>query len=298
MPKIDDSTGFSAPTLCVDAKRVYAIFATGEMMCCTHDGNEVWQKLMPLPDIHYGYASSLLLLGDKLIVQYDLFETQTLYALNVHTGETIWETPREAASSWSSPVALVVDGKAVIFATTNKTAHAFDAKTGDILWTHWGMGGEVATCAFPSPERNAFYFSNASAFTGVFSATDGAILCENGNVPAPDVATPVLFGNKYLLFTSSGSIIALDTENAKELYEMFSDGGYYEFYSSPVIVQDKIVSVDLDGELYLMDAAGDKLVVEGKYSIGKEVVAIPAFHQGNIIVRTSGGELICLEAGP
>ena len=107
---IDDSTGFSAPTLCVDSKRVYAVFATGEMICCTHDGQEVWRKQMPPPDISYGYASSLLLLGDKLIVQYDLHETQTLYAISVFTGDAVWEKSREAASSWASPISALRPG--------------------------------------------------------------------------------------------------------------------------------------------------------------------------------------------
>ena len=292
LPKVDDYVGFSAPTLCCDAKRVYAVFATGELLCCTHDGGEVWRKLLPMPEIGYGYASSLLLLGDKLIVQYDLRETQTIYAVNVHTGETVWERNREAATSWSTPVALVTDGKAVIFAATNKTAEAFDAETGEILWTHKGMGGEVATSAFADVTRNAFYFSNASAFTGAFSASDGAILCENGNVPDPDVASPVLFGDKYILFTSGGSVIAIDAENAKELYEENFDNG---FNASPVIVQNKIVAVNLDGDLFLLDATGDALVTEGTYSIGKEVVATPAFCNGTIIIRTSDNELICLE---
>ena len=291
-PRIDDNTGFSAPTLCVDAKRVYAIFASGELLCCTHDGKEVWRKQMPFPEISYGYASSLLLLGDRLIVQYDLLDTQTLYAINVQTGDTIWETPGETAQSWSSPVALVTDGKAVIFTATNKTAHAFDAETGENLWSHKGMGGEVATTAFADASRGAFYFANSSAFTGAFSAADGAILCENTNVPSPDVASPVLFGDKYIMFTSYDCAIAIGAEDAKELYEKSFDSG---FYSSPVVVQGKIVAIDLSGELYLMDAAGDELVIEGQYSIGKSVVAIPAFYQGHVIVRTEDNELICLE---
>ena len=296
IPKVDDYVGFSAPTLCCDAKRVYAVFATGEMLCCSHDGTEVWRKLLPSPDISYGYASSLLLLGDRLIVQYDLLDTHTMYAINAQTGETIWERRREAAQSWATPVALVTDidadGKAVIFAATNKTAEVFDAETGEIIWSHRGMGGEVATGAFADVARNAFYFSNASAFTGAFSATDGTILCQNGNVPSPDVASPVLFGDKYLLFTSGGSVIAIDAENAKELYEEDFDNG---FNASPVIVQNKIVAVNLDGDLFLMDAAGDKLIVEGTYPVGKEVVATPAFCRGTVIIRTYDNELICLE---
>jgi len=40
------------------------------------------------------------------------------------------------------------------------------------------------------------------------------------------------------------------------------------------------------------------LVTEGTYALGKDVVATPAFHQGKIIIRTEGNELICLESTP
>ena len=290
-PDTTEDTGISAPTLCVDKHRVYAIFATGEMICCVHTGEVVWRKQMPDPEIMYGYASSLLLLGDRLIVQYDLEESQTLYALSVFTGESLWETKREASTSWSTPTALVKDGKAVIFTAGNKTAEVCDAETGDILWQKECMGGEVATSAFA--KDNIFYFSNASAFTGAFSAMDGEILCKNEGVPAPDVASPVLFGDQYMLFGSGGSVIAINAKDATELYEEYFDNG---FYSSPVVVQNKIVAINLDGDLFLMDATAESLTIEGKFSLEKKVVAVPAFYKEKIIVRTSENELICLEA--
>ena len=42
----------------------------------------------------------------------------------------------------------------------------------------------------------------------------------------------------------------------------------------------------------------DKIETEGKYSLGKKVVCVPAFHRGNLILRTSENELICLESKP
>ncbi|MFG0249151.1 MAG: PQQ-binding-like beta-propeller repeat protein, partial [Phycisphaeraceae bacterium JB051] len=65
-PDLTDDTGVAAPTLCVDNTRVYGIFATGEMICTDHAGNVIWQRQLPTPDIMYGYASSPLLLGDRL----------------------------------------------------------------------------------------------------------------------------------------------------------------------------------------------------------------------------------------
>lgn len=292
-PDVTEDTGISAPTLCVDKSRVYAIFATGEMLCCDHDGKVLWRRQLPSPEIMYGYASSPLLLGDKLIVQYDLEKTQTLYALDVHTGQDVWKCDRQTSSSWSSPTALVKTDKVIIFTAGNTAAEGIDGNTGRLLWKKEGMGGEVATSAVA--RDGAFYFANTGAFTGAFDAADGKIRFKNENVPAPDVASPVLTGNTFMLFTSGGSVLGISAEDGKELYEKSFDSG---FYASPVVMGDRIVAVNLNGDLFLLKPSANDLTVEGKFSVGKKVVAIPAFHRGNIIIRTADNDLVYLESTP
>lgn len=292
-PDLTEDTGVSAPTLCVDKARVYGIFATGEMICCTHDGKVVWRRQLPPPEIMYGYASSPLLLGDKLIVQYDLEEKQTLYALDVHTGKDVWTSERKTSPSWSSPSAMVKDGNIIIFTAGNRAAEGIDGNTGRVIWKNESLGGEVATSAFV--HNDLFYFSNTGAFTGAFRASDGKVLFRNDNVPAPDVASPLFAANTFILFSSGGSVIAIDSQNGKELYEKSFDNG---FYASPVILGGKIVAVNLDGDLFLMTASPKDLLIEAKFSIGKKIVSIPAFYQGSIIVRTFDNELIRLESKP
>ncbi len=293
IPKASEDTGLAPPTVCVDAERVYAIFGTGEMVCCSHAGETIWRKQLPYPDVNYGYASSPLLLGDRLIVQYDLNEVQTIYAFNVLNGETLWEKKRDAAPSWSSPVAWVANGKAIVFTAGCKTAEAYDAQTGESLWRQECMGGEVATSG--SVRDGIFYFSNTGAFTGAFSATDGKILFKNEDTPAPDVASAVLYNDLYILFTSGGSVLGIDAKDGKELFEENFDNG---FYASPVAVGGKIIAANLDGDLLLLSATREKLTVEAKYSMKTKLFAVPALSGGNVIVRTGANELVCLEAEP
>ena len=291
LPEVGEDTGYAAPTPCVDAKRVYAVFASGDVLCLDHDGKILWHKCLPDPVVMYGYASSPLLMGDKLIVQYDLDESQTLFALNVFTGEIAWKNERDASASWSSPKGLVVDGKGMIFTAGNELAELFDLKTGEEMWWLECMGGEVAASA--SARDGNIFFSNVGAFTGAIRAEDGEILFQNEDSPAPDVASAVLFEDQYLLFGSGGTIIGIDATDGHELYEVDLDNG---FYSSPVAVGGKIVAVDLDGVLYEFEPGAEKLETVGKYELGKGVVCVPAFHKGNVILRTRNNALICLEA--
>ena len=291
LPEVGEDTGYAAPTPCVDSKRVYAVFASGDVLCVGHDGTRLWHKRLPNPVVMYGYASSPLLMGDKLIVQYDLDESQTLFALNVFTGEIAWENERDASASWSSPKGLLVDGKGMIFTAGNELAELFDLETGEELWWLECMGGEVAASA--SARDGVVYFSNTGAFTGAISADEGEILFRNDESPAPDVASAVLLGDRYFLFGSGGTIIAIDAKDGRELYEKDVDSG---FYASPVAVGGKIVAVDMDGVVYLFEPEDDELETEGKYELGKRVVCVPAFHKGDLILRTKDNELVCLEA--
>ena len=61
-------------------------------------------------------------------------------------------------------------------------------------------------------------------------------------------------------------------------------------------VGGKVVAVDLDGVLYQFEPEEDEIEIRGKFELGKKVVCVPAFHKGNIILRTAENELICLEA--
>ena len=292
-PEVSPDTGYAAPTMCADSQRVYAVFASGEVLCLAHDGTTLWRRQLPEPVIMYGYASSPLLMGDKLVVQYDLDETQTVFALNVFTGETVWKTERESAPSWSSPKGVVLDGKGMVFTAGNSFAELFDLETGKQLWSQECMGGEVATSA--SVRDGRIFFSNTGAFTGAFNAADGEILFRNDDSPAPDVPSAVLFGDQYLLFGSGGTIIAIDAADGHEIYEEDLDNG---FYSSPVVVGGKIVAVDLDGVLYKMEPEDDEIEIEDKFELGRRIVCVPAFHKGDVILRTEDNELICLEAKP
>lgn len=292
-PELSEDTGVSAPTVCVDKQRVYVIFATGEMLCCDHEGKILWQKQLPTPDIMYGYASSPLLLGDRLIVQYDLDSMQTLYAFDVVTGKDIWKSQRQSSASWSSPVAMVRGEQVIIFVAGNRSAEGIDASTGDVLWKKEDMGGEVATSAIV--HNNTFYFSNAGAITAAFKADTGEYVFKNDNLLSPDVASPVLINETLLLFTSGGSVIGVSADKGEECFEYNFDNG---FYASPVVINNKVVAVNLDGDLFLLNASTRSLTIEGKFSINKKVVSIPAFHHGNIIIRTVDNDLLYLESAP
>ena len=69
--EVTEATGYAAPTMATDGLRVYAIFATGDVVALSLEGQELWHKNLGVPKNHYGHASALATYNDLLIVQLD-----------------------------------------------------------------------------------------------------------------------------------------------------------------------------------------------------------------------------------
>ena len=54
-----------------DGRRVYAIFANGDLVAVDFDGQQVWLKNLGQPKNPYGHASSLAMYQSLLLVLFD-----------------------------------------------------------------------------------------------------------------------------------------------------------------------------------------------------------------------------------
>ncbi len=59
-PKVNDDTGYASSTAATDGRRVFAIFANGDLAAFDFNGNLAWSKSLGIPDNAYGHASSLV----------------------------------------------------------------------------------------------------------------------------------------------------------------------------------------------------------------------------------------------
>ena len=70
-PERPPDAGYAAPTVATDGRRVFAIFANGDLAGFDMNGNLAWSKSLGIPESTYGYASSLTMYKNLLIVQFD-----------------------------------------------------------------------------------------------------------------------------------------------------------------------------------------------------------------------------------
>lgn len=287
--RVNDDTGHAASTMAVDGRAVYAAFATGDLAALDFDGKILWSRNLGVPELNYGYGSSLALLGDLLLVQLDQLEGGRLIGVDTATGKNRWEIAREVTSSWSTPLVADTTAGVRVFLNGTPTLIAYDPVRRRKLWALDGMMGENA----PSPayaDGRVFAANQLLSMVAVDVKT-GKKLWEVYD-GLPDVASPVA-GDGFVVMTASyGLVTALDAATGHVLMQHEFKTG---FWASPIIAGGRIYALDQSGvtRIFIADRS---LKLLASPAIGEPTVATPAFRAGDIFIR-GNRHLFCIR-GP
>jgi outer membrane protein assembly factor BamB len=277
-PRTTEDTGLAAPTLTTEGNIVVAIFGTGDIIAFDMEGDRLWARNLGVPANHYGHSSSLLTWDGKVFVQYDTMQGARLMALNINTGQTIWETPRDSGVSWASPLLVEVNGKYQIVLSANPDVAAYDISTGQKLWSVNCMSGEVG----PSPAYGGglVYAGNEYAKLVAINPANGELVWDD-NYYLPEVSSPVYHDGLLYIATSYAVFACFDATNGEFLWEFDAENG---FYSSPVIADGKIYIFDLDGQAYVFQPGREANLISSPV-LGEKVFATPVFADGRLYIR-------------
>jgi outer membrane protein assembly factor BamB len=287
-PEIPETTGYAASTMATDGRRVYVIFATGDVAALTLEGKLVWAKSFGPLKNPYGYASSLATWHDRLIVLLDQGEAEDgkskLYALDDRTGQIVWQTPRKVGSSWASPITFEAAGKAQVVALSIPWAISYNLTDGSESWRVECLNGEVT----PSPVfASGLVFVPSPSEKLLAIRPDGHGDVSKSHVAwsteenVPDVTSPVSDGELIFTLTTPGLLTCFDVKTGKKLWEHDYE---IECHSSPSIA---------DGRVFIFGQKGAAIIVAAAREF-KELFrtdmpdvfhASPAFADSMIIMR-------------
>jgi outer membrane protein assembly factor BamB len=296
----DASGGFAGPTAATDGRRVYAMFANGDLAAFDCNGNLAWARSFAPINNQYGHAASLELWQDRLIIQLDHGDSDQkvsrLIAVNTATGQTAWEKPRETHGTWSTPVAIEAAGKAQIITLGLPHVISYAATDGAGLWRVEGIDGEITPSPIfagglvlaPSPSAKLFAIKPDGA--GEVTKTHVAWITEDG---VPDITSPVSDGQRVYLLTTGGTLTACDLKTGKKVWEKDLET---EFKASPAVAGDRLYLVGSKGVVVVL-AAGPEFKELARTDLADQVVASPAFADGRLFLRTRQS-ILCLGHKP
>lgn len=279
--KVDpmDDTGFAAPSAATDGRYVFAIFPTGDLVCLDQNGDSMWSKNIGVPDNHYGHSSSLLVWKNLLLIQFDTNVTGKVLALDVHSGDLVWETTRSSKISWASPILANFGDHFELILASSPHVSAYDPESGKELWSFDCLSGEVG----PSPAFHngiAFVANEYAKLTAFKPGAPPSVLWEN-NEYLPEVSSPVAAKDLLFVGTSYGVIACYSSNTGEILWEYDCDRG---FYASPIIIDDKVYFLDRGGKMYIFSVDGTLNFINDP-ELGERTVSTPAFSEGRIYIR-------------
>lgn len=277
-PKTSEETGLAAATAATDGRRVYAIFANGDLVACDLDGRRVWARNLGVPKNPYGHSSSLLAVRGWLLVQYDQENGGRLLALRGADGSTVWDVLRAVKAGWSSPIAFEQDGAVRVAVLANPMLALYDLATGRDLWTLAEIEAEIG--ASPAWGDGRVFAGNEYTRLVAVEAASGTVLWETDE-DLPDVASPLAYRGLLYLATGSGIVSCRDAAEGTKVWMQEWDEG---FYSSPVAAGDVVYLTDRKG-LTRAIRVGRTFELLSENPFGEEIGATPALVGGRLYLR-------------
>jgi len=288
-PEVMEDTGLAAPTAAVDGRRVFAVFANGDLACFDLDGKPRWATNLDLPENMYGHSASLTTRGGKVIVQYDQGDDaeagkSELVAFDAGTGRLAWATARPVGASWSSPIVIETPAGPRIVAAGDPWVIGYDPKDGKEIWRADCISGDIG----PSPvfAGGTVYAANVGSYLAAIKADGRGVVTDTHVVwkaedGLPDLCSPLTDGRRVYLLESGGFMTCYDAAKGAKLWEHDLE---MTFQASPTLVGERIYLISEDGVVLIVAAAGEFKEL-GRAKVGEKVVASPAFAPGRMVVR-------------
>ena len=297
----------STPSPVTDGRRVWVMTGTGILKAFDFSGLEVWsrdiQKDYGTFGLNWGYASSPLLVRDRLYVQVlhgmKTDDPSYVLAIDAASGKTIWRVERptdavaESPDAYTTPAILRSGGKEEIVITGGDYATGHDAGTGAELWRAGGINpakdrsyrlvasATVANGLIYVPARVRPLIALRAGGRGDITQSHVAWTTDQG----PDVPTPAVTGKYIFILNDRGILWCRDANTGTEIWgNQRARAGTYS--ASPVVADGKLYVTSEDGVTTVLEA-GPAFKVIAENDLADYTLSSIAVSGSQLFIRTT-----------
>ncbi len=306
-PLKNEINTYASPSCALEDDAVYVHFGTyGTARLNPETAEVVWQR-RDINCRHFrGPGSSPILWKDLLILTFDGIDEQFVTALDTRTGDTAWRTDRttdygdldengqpklegDLRKAYGTPTIAEIDGRAVVISVGSRAAFAYDARTGEELWTirHDDFNasspplifGNYAIINTGSRSSNLVSVRLDATTRGDVSKSHVVWNRDKGN---SDLSAPILIGDRIFSTLNNGVVSCLNANTGEEIWKDRIDG---TFTASPITANGQIYFCNEEGDCFVVKAA-DTFEIISKNHLAEGMRATPSAADGKIFLRT------------
>ncbi len=298
-PKVNQETGYAASTAATDGRRVFAIFANGDLAVFDFNGNPAWSKSLGMPDNIYGHASSLVTYKNLLVVQFDQGPSEKsskskLLAFDSATGNIVWQTDRPVKNSWPSPIVIHAAGRDQIITAATPWVISYDPQDGREIWRAKCYSPTQDIGPSPTYAAGKVFAANESAALWAIRAdgkgdvTDTHVAWK-GEDGLPDACSPMAC-KQFVFLLYYSTLTCYDAEKGNVLWtEDFDDN----FTSSPTMAGKNLYLFGVTGKSWVVEPTLEKCLRVAECNLDEGCVTTPAFQDGCFYIRGENN-LFCI----
>jgi outer membrane protein assembly factor BamB len=292
---IREEHGYATSTPVAEADRLYVFFGASGVFAFDHTGQQLWHADVGSRFDGWGSAASPNVIGDLVLVNASI-ESESLVALNKHTGKEVWRLP-EVKDSWNMPQVVDVDAATEIVVAMAHKLLGIDPLSGKILWTYDTNNYWYMVPTLVAAEGTVFCTGGRSGYTAAVRAGGRGNVTDSHGLWRADqgsnVTSPIIHdGHLYWMNDQLGIACCADADSGQLVYQQRIGAG--QVYASPVLAAGRIYYTSRSGETFVVAAQREfKLLARNRLDQGIRVDASAAIAGGCIFLR-SDRHLYCI----
>jgi outer membrane protein assembly factor BamB len=320
-------TSPAAPTPATDGERVVSYFGSFGLICYDRKGAELWRHPLPLAlsGGEYGTASSPLIAGNLVVVNRDQAEGSSVFAVDLRTGKTAWETARpDAHGSFGTPILWRNNGIDEVITPGSLRLKGYALTTGLEDWVVQGTASFA--CTTPVAGDGLLYFaawSNGKAdspwpswekFLEAFDKNkDGVIVLDKLDPTMRDYMRGLDLNRDGKIDKAEYDAIQAISAKGENLLVAVNPGGRGDitqshvawkfnrglpYVSSPLFYDGRIYLIKTGGMLSSVDAkTGTPYYTQERLDAPGDYYSSPVAGGGRIYIASLAGKLTVVKAG-
>ncbi|RIK80508.1 MAG: serine/threonine protein kinase [Planctomycetota bacterium] len=295
-PAIHGHNSYASPTPVIVGDRVFCHFGTFGTACVEMPtGAVAWRRRLEIDHI-VGPGSSPAAFGNLLIVPCDGSDRQFIAALDLQTGDVVWQRERppirqadpDQRKAFSTPLVIHAGGLPQAVIPGAQWFVAYHPATGEEVWR---VDHDSGFSNVPRPvfDGERLFLCTGFGKRGLWAVQpDGRGDVTASHVQwrqdqhAPTTSSPVVSDGRLYLVADGGVLSCLATDSGRLLWRKRLGGAYS---ASPLVGQGRVYLFSQEGlTTVLADAAQYQVLAENQ--LDGMLMASPAVADGTVIVRS------------